>query len=558
MGTKYITNPVTWRIFDPAQENTDTGDFAESVIDFREGKPYIRLMNGVKPGGRIISEGRVGKVLTPEIISPAQGAINISITPVIQSSVFVGNNKGNATTHYASVWELATDIDFKYILYSSGADTVNLLSIDLLSIGLVLNGDTVYYARVRYVANTADASDWSVPVSFRTIRAIPSVLTNTFTKNSPTSGDYFGRAVAISGDGNTVAVGGYGGLGVVYVYTNDNGVWSNSSMIQPVGIVDGSYFGYSIALSRNGTRLAIGAPLVDSSAIGDGVVYIYDLELGSWVEKQVISVSGMLNYDYFGVGVYLGNSGNTLVIGAGWKDTATEVDVGRAYVYDYVNNVFTQVAILSAPDGAAGYRFGDEVSIDDSGSTIVVSSHLDNSLEFNAGSAYVFEHNGNNWVYLQKLTAIDYSSYSTFGIGVNISRDGSTIAIGANYADSSALDSGGVYIFRKINGTWMQIQKLTASDNSYYFEFGTNVALSEDGSLLFVGSQSADGSGAVYVFMETQSGWIEQSKISLVGNSSGYMLGRVVACSDNGAKVIAGAPGNSTYGANSGSAHLFG
>ena len=114
-----------------------------------------------------------------------------------------------------------------------------------------------------------------------------------------------------------------------------------------------------------------------------------------------------------------------------------------------------------------------------------------------------------SWSELTKLTASDKGADDHFGYSVSISSDGSTLAVGAHYEDPNGISAAGsVYIFQNTNGTWTEVQKLTASDKEAYDRFGTSVSISEDGSTLAVGARYEDpngisGAGSVYVFQGT-------------------------------------------------------
>src|SRR5262250_3311427 len=80
------------------------------------------------------------------------------------------------------------------------------------------------------------------------------------------------------------------------------------------------------------------------------------------------------------------------------------------------------------------------------------------------------------------------------GVGVAISSDGNTIAVGAphessaargingNQNDTSLFDSGAVYVFTRRGTTWEQQAYLKASNPDTGAEFGHTVALSADGN----------------------------------------------------------------------------
>ena len=107
-----------------------------------------------------------------------------------------------------------------------------------------------------------------------------------------------------------------------------------------------------------------------------------------------------------------------MVIGA-YKDDDKGSDSGSAYVFtrdtagDLASN-WTQVAKLTATDGAADDRFGDSVSID--GDTMVIGAYKDDDKGSDSGSAYVFTRDtagdlASNWTQVAKLTANDGAAY---------------------------------------------------------------------------------------------------------------------------------------------------
>ena len=114
--------------------------------------------------------------------------------------------------------------------------------------------------------------------------------------------------------------------------------------------------------------------------------------------------------------------GDTVVVGA-YQDDDKGVDSGSAYVYtrdtagDLASN-WTQVAKLTADDGAADDYFGYSVSID--GDTMVIGAISDDDKGSNSGSAYVFTRTtagdlASGWTQVAKLTAGDGAADDWFG-----------------------------------------------------------------------------------------------------------------------------------------------
>jgi VCBS repeat-containing protein len=205
--------------------------------------------------------------------------------------------------------------------------------------------------------------------------------------------------------------------------------------------------------------------------------------------------------DYFGYSTSVSADGSTIVVGA-WGNDANGSDSGSAYVFDASG---TQLAKLTAPDGAAGDRIGQQsISISADGSTIVVGAFLDDDKGPDSGSAYVFDVSGTQ---LAKLTAPDGAADDHFGYSTSVSADGGTIVVGAYRDDDKGSASGSVYVF-DANGT--QLAKLTAPDGAAGDRFGINASVSADGSTIVVGAYFDDddgtNSGSVHTFQRNGDG----------------------------------------------------
>lgn len=149
----------------------------------------------------------------------------------------------------------------------------------------------------------------------------------------------------IDGDQNDESV--YG-AGAVYVYVSDAGEWRQQAYVKASnpGLTDN--FGYMIALSGDGDTMAVAAPYEASAATGidgdqnddsipqAGAVYVFNRSGQTWVQQAYIKASntgeaGIGNQlgdgDQFGFGLSLSADGNTLAVGAISEDSAvTDAD----------------------------------------------------------------------------------------------------------------------------------------------------------------------------------------------------------------------------------------
>ena len=160
--------------------------------------------------------------------------------------------------------------------------------------------------------------------------------------------------------------------------------------------------------------------------------------------------------DLFGNSVAI--SGNRVIVGAPHDDDAGDSS-GSAYVFEF-DGGWNQEQKLTTLDGNAGDKCGSSVAI--SGDVAVVGAPEDTPAGPLSGSAYIFRFDGNSWIQDQKLTASDMSPASFFGWSVAI--EGDVALVGA--LNAGTLNKGAAYVFRYNGASWIQEQKLTASDGA--------------------------------------------------------------------------------------------
>ena len=103
----------------------------------------------------------------------------------------------------------------------------------------------------------------------------------------------------------------------------------------------------------------------------------------------------------------------------------------------------------------------------------------------------MFKRTGTTWVQEQKLTASDKASDDRFGISVSI--DGERALIGAYVDDDGGDATGSAYVFKRTGTNWVEEQKLTASDKAVDDQFGISVSI--DGGRALIGAYWDDGGG---------------------------------------------------------------
>jgi uncharacterized protein (TIGR03437 family) len=323
------------------------------------------------------------------------------------------------------------------------------------------------------------------------------------TANDGAAKDFFGNAVALSGD--TVVVGakgddngGIANQGSAYVFTRSGTTWTQQQRLTPNDGAAEDTFGYAVAL--DGDTLAVGAPndTVGSNAY-QGSAYIFTRNGASWTQQQKLTANDGAESDLFGFAVAL--SGNTVAVGVPNDAIGANGRTGSVCVFTRSGATWTQQPKLTSNDGGAGDLFGVALALD--GDTLVAGARGDTiGANDEQGSAYVFTRHGTVWTQQQKLTAGDGAARDFFGAAVAVSGD--TLVVGALYDTIGANgNQGSAYVYTFI-GSWVPQQKLAASDGGASDYFGTAVAL--DGATVVVGADNdtigqSFGQGSAYVFV---------------------------------------------------------
>ncbi|MEM9544940.1 MAG: FG-GAP repeat protein [Bacteroidota bacterium] len=314
------------------------------------------------------------------------------------------------------------------------------------------------------------------------------------------------------------------------------------------------YFGYSVSIS--GSIAVIGAHLDDDAGTDAGCAYVFELIGGIWTQTAKLTASDAANNQWLGYAVAI--SGDVIVAGA-YRDGG---DQGAAYVYErpmggWIN--MTETGKLTASDGTGGDKLGLSVSI--SGDVIVCGASEDDDNGTNSGAAYVFEKPMGGWGTMTetaKLTPSDGNGSDLFGFSVSISN--TTILVGAYFHDSGETDAGAAYIFEEPMEGWASATedaKLTASDRSDNDWFGYAVAINGDDAIVGAYGDNSEA-GSAYIFTKSGANWTTtsdatkvESEVSLGTDRFGYS----VAIS-NGVAVV-GAPYMDNPNVDQGSAYLI-
>ena len=365
--------------------------------------------------------------------------------------------------------------------------------------------------------------------------------------------DNYAYDVAIDGEYAIVGArsnddnGSNSGSAYILKYNAGLNTWEEEVKLIANDAAPADYFGNSVAI--DGDLAIVGAFYEVTNNQRNGAAYVFRRSGNTWNQEAKLLASDGAQYDYFGWDVAIDN--NAVVVGAMYTDDNASSS-GSAYVFNYNGSIWSQTQKIQPADPAQNKQFGRAVDI--SGSKILVGAFGDNNY---AGAAYVFSKVANTWSQEAKLTASDANAYDYFSYQ-SIGIDGDYIVVGA-FAndDANGVDTGSAYIFNNSNSGWVEQSKITALDAAQSDQFSISVDIS--GDLVIVGSRLDDdngsNSGSAYIFERNGSNWTQQAKILPSDGAANDYFGWASAIDGN--NVIIGAFANDDNGNDSGSAYIF-
>jgi hypothetical protein len=472
------------------------------VIDF--------TANASPSSGAIIINGRTYPISivfpdieTPVIESPIEGSV-LSFSGVVITASAFSLDQADAV-HSESEWELSLNADFTDIVDATISTT------DLTQwTPSIMKELTQHFVRCRYRSQSGLVSDWSSPVAFTTGN---DGLVNTEIQRITTGDPRVGGGGALSDDGVYALMGSYEEntsavmSGCVYFYKRVNGVYAKLQTIKEPVVGTGNRFGNWISISADGALAIIGA-YGYGTVVGSAYVYSRSGDVWSFVQK--LQPAGILPGDVYGTTVAISRDKTTLAVGA-YGDTNAS---GAVYIYTLVGGVWTQQAKLT-PSQTENWQCTawQMMSISADGNTLAVGAHRANANGLTEnGCVYVFTRNGSTWTEQAKLVPNDSVANLYFGINGGISADGNLIVAGCH---AVGVTVKAIYSFQRTGTTWSQVQKIAPSDLAADDKFGSRVEFK--GTKLLVTNIKQTpyaNSGEIYVYTLVSGSFVFSNKIT--------------------------------------------
>ena len=357
--------------------------------------------------------------------------------------------------------------------------------------------------------------------------------------------DYSGFATALSCDGSILAVSSiYSNNQTdsvrVYKWEDDVQLWTKmGSDIE--GSTPGEEFGYSLTISADGYRIAIGGRKNSDKAEGAGEVRVFAYFDHVWAPFGQ-DIQGEAAGDQFGRSISFSMDGSRIAIGAS-SNNGTASGAGHARVFEIseANGDPSWVQLGQDLDGATlGDQFGRSVSLSGDGRRIAVGGHTYNTAEgiADAGHVRVFEYDISSKTWVQVKSAISgQKADEYFGIAVSLSYDGRRLAIGS--PDSDPYMFGVTRVYELSDDGWIQL-------GSNLFGDGNVIDLALDGYRVVIGSKRNFANGvesghlSVYDYDTTTLSWSQVGDD--INGKEGEKSATSVAISADGKRVVSTSP----------------
>ncbi len=202
--------------------------------------------------------------------------------------------------------------------------------------------------------------------------------------------------------------------------------------------------GFSSKFSVYEDKMVISALRAETNFGKTGAVYVYKKDKGDWnLEQEIFPFDGKES-DSFGFEVQIFK--NTIIVSSTKNNKK-----GAVYVYRFLNSkwILDEKITIQTPNN---YDFGYRLSLLDE-NNFVVTTFEDS--QNGKSTAYVYEYKDKQWKEIQVIN----TSFNAFN-GYNVAHNNDNLFISDRRYPNSNDFNGIVYVFKKVNGLWTEIQKL--------------------------------------------------------------------------------------------------
>jgi hypothetical protein len=258
--------------------------------------------------------------------------------------------------------------------------------------------------------------------------------------DNETGAGMFGVSVALSTDGDTAIIGGSAdssSTGAAWIFTRSHGVWSEQAKLVGTGAVGNALQGTAVALSGDGNTALVGGY---GDNTDNGAAWVFVRSGTTWTQQGLkLLGSGNVGAAEQGYAVALSADGNTALVG-GFADNA---DTGAGWIFSRSGGAWTQVGSKLVGTGAVGAASqGFSVALSADASTAAIAGYEDNAFD---GAVWVFTQSGGTWTQFgSKLLGSGAVGAAEQGSALALSANGTTLLEGGAFDNSGA---GAAWVF---------------------------------------------------------------------------------------------------------------
>lgn len=459
--------------------------------------------------------------IKPTITQPTAGYASVGNSYVFRSSDYVAPSTG--ITHLNSDWEIALDMNFSKVVFSSYASSSNKTTWPVA--GLIAN--TTYFVRVRHRNSDNSVTNWSTSVLFSTKATfVPTTLAQTIGSLGLSDvNDNIGVSMALSEDGTVLVMGTAPIMSnngpKAFIYERVNGVWVHKLTLKTTAKFNTTYewkadsklYAVKVAVSKDGLHVAAIFPGVEGTTLDTTRFTAITARNtgGVWAETQTITDHSLVSTQPI-VDVALNQDGSTMVLGLAGVGVFSALGVGQVHVYkrgttwnksQTINIPDTRVSTNSNTDGDT-ILFGASVDISADGRYLAIGAPgrskdvSGNSLGYR-GVVYLYALSGSSYVNTWDSRGKALSEpVAQRGWNVRLTDTGTKLFISKTlYAGTAGTPSqnsdGGCEVFEIATST--SLNYLTALlPGGWLYGTAMGMDISGDGSQVIVGSPMSDGS----------------------------------------------------------------
>ena len=294
-------------------------------------------------------------------------------------------------------------------------------------------------------------------------------------------------------------------------------MWSEQQKLVASDGAASDCFGCSVSVS--GDTAVVGADADDTAGGADaGSAYVFVRSGTVWSEQQKLLASDGAADDCFGQSVSV--SGDTVVVGASGDDTAGGVDAGSAYVFVRSGTVWSEQQKLLASDGAAGDGFGYSVSV--SGDTVVVGALWDDTAGGGGRGLGVRVREVGDGVERSSRSSWPRTERRATPSAYSVSVSGDTVVVGAYWRRHGGRGGCGLGVrVREVGDGVERAAEAPGLGRSGERLFGSSVSVSGDTVVVGASDDTAGGAdaGSAYVFVRSGTVWSRAAEAHGLGRS---------------------------------------